>query len=292
MVGHDLMQETRTICPLCAAPSRFFMRKNEFDIYACTACKLAFVNPMPESVGLYTQDYFAGAARGFGYVDYDSDKAPMAAAYRTYLRSIGALVPKRATLLDVGAATGFFISLAMQFGFEARGVEISAYAAQRARQRGLAVTTGTLADLPLSEPFDAITMLDVLEHVPDPRREVLRARELLQNHGVLAISTLDAGSLHARLMGRRWHHILPPEHLYYFNRVALRALLEEAGFEVLSVSTVGKRFTLSYVFKTLHVWQRIALWGRLSQLCSKGPLSRLSVPINLRDNMFVIARKR
>jgi 2-polyprenyl-3-methyl-5-hydroxy-6-metoxy-1,4-benzoquinol methylase len=201
-------------------------------------------------------------------------------------------MPKRATLLDVGAATGFFISLARQHGFEARGIEISAYAAQQARQRDLAVTTGTLADLPISDPFDVVTMLDVIEHVPDPRQEVLRARDLLQKHGVLAINTPDASSLHARLMGRRWHQILPPEHLYYFNRVALRALLEEAGFEVINVSTVGKRFTLQYIFKTLYVWQRIALWRRLSQLCSKGPLSRLALPINLHDNMFVIARKR
>ena len=80
--------------------------------------------------------------------------------------------------------------------------------------------------------------------------------------------------------------------MYYFNRVALRTLLEDAGFEVLYVSRVGKRFALPYVFKTLYVWQRIALWKALSQLCSKGPLARLALPINLHDSMFVIARKR
>jgi SAM-dependent methyltransferase len=286
------IQKTGVTCPLCAAPARFFMRKSNCDIYACSACRLAFVSPLPDSTEIYGQDYFAGAARGFGYVNYDSDKAPMVPTFQKYLHAIEVLVPKRAALLDVGAATGFFVSMAIQFGFEARGIEISAYAAQQARQRGLPVTTGTLADLPLSEPFDVITMLDVIEHVRDPRREVLRASDLLRERGVLIITTLDAGSLHARLMGRRWHLIMPPEHLYYFNRMNLRALLEDAGFEVLHVSRVGKRFTLPYIFKTLHVWQRIALWKRLSRLCSKGPLARLALPINLHDGMFVVARKR
>ena len=285
-------QRSDITCPLCAAVACFFIRKNNCDIYACSACRLAFVYPVPDPVGIYTQDYFTGAARGFGYVNYNSDKEPMVPVFRKYLRFIEALAPKRAALLDVGAATGFFISIARQFGFEVRGVEISAYAAHQARQRGLAVTTGTIADLPLSERFDVITMLDVLEHVGNPRQDVLRARDLLQERGVLVINTPDAGSLYARLMGRRWHLIVPPEHLYYFTRVALCALLEEAGFEVLYVSAIGKWFTLQYIFKTLHVWQGIALWKGLSQLCSTGPVSHLALPINLHDNMFVIARKR
>ena len=286
------MQEMGTTCSLCAAPARFFMHKNGCDIYSCTGCGLAFVHPVPDPAGVYTPDYFAGAARGFGYVNYDNDKAPMAPTLRKYLRAIAPLAPRHATLLDVGAATGVFISLAQQHGFDARGVEISDYAAQQARDKGLAVATGTLADLPASERFDVITMLDVIEHVPDPRRDMALAHERLQDRGVLAISTLDAGSLYARLMGRRWNQIVPPEHLYYFNRAALRLLLDEAGFDVAAMSTVGKRFRLPYVFKTLYAWQRIALWERLLQWSSQGAPSRLAVPINLRDNMFVIARKR
>jgi SAM-dependent methyltransferase len=286
------MQKTGTTCPLCASPAPFFMHKNGCDIFACTACGLAFVYPVPDTAGVYTRDYFSGATHGFGYVNYDSDKGPMAPTLRGYLRAIAPLAPQRATLLDVGAATGVFISLAQHHGFDARGVELSEYAAQEARQKGLAVATGTLADLPASERFDVITMLDVIEHVPDPRRDIGLARERLQDGGVLAISTLDAGSLYARLMGRRWNQIVPPEHLYYFNRAALRLLLDEEGFDVAAISTVGRRFRLPYVFKTLYAWQRIALWERLLQRCSQGALSRLALPIHLRDNMFVIARKR
>jgi SAM-dependent methyltransferase len=286
------MREMGTTCSLCAAPARFFTHKNGFDIYSCTGCGLAFVHPVPDPARVYTRDYFAGATLGFGYVNYDYDKAPMAPALRGYLRAIAPLAPRHATLLDVGAATGVFISLAQQHGFDARGVELSEYAAQEARRKGLAVATGTLADLSASERFDVITMLDVIEHMPDPRREIGLARERLQDGGVLAISTLDGGSLYARLMGRRWNQIVPPEHLYYFNRAALRLLLDEAGFDVTGISAVGKRFRLPYIFKTLYAWQRIALWERLLQWSSQGAPSRLAVPINLRDNMFVIARKR
>ena len=284
------MAETHATCPLCAAPARFFTCKNDCDIYAC-ACGLAFVCPVPDPVAVYTRDYFAGATRGFGYVNYDSDKVPMAATLHGYLRAIAPLVPRRSTLLDVGAATGVFISLAQQHGFDARGVEISDYAAQEARLKGVAVATGTLADVPPRQRFHVITMLDLIEHVPDPRDELAFAHERLQDRGVLAISTLDAGSLYARLMGRRWNQIVPPEHLHYFDRRALRRLLETAGFDAIAVTTVGKRYRLPYVFKTLYAWQRIALWKHLLRRCSQGALSRIALPIPLGDNMFVIARK-
>ena len=85
---------------------------------------------------------------------------------------------------------------------------------------------------------------------------------------------------------------MPPEHLFYFNRKNFRALLEENGFEVLSILTIGKRFTLQYIFKTLYVWQKLSLWKFLSDVCGGARLRRIALPINLRDNMFVIAHKK
>jgi len=267
------------------------MRKNKCTLYVCMVCKFWFVYPIPVVADVYTEEYFTGAQQGFGYVDYDRDKEPMTSTFEKYLACIEGYMPHHGKLLDVGTATGFFLSIAKRFGFDPYGVEMSDYAATKARAKGLPVVTGTLKDVPPTPLFKVVTMLDVIEHVSDPRAEIKYAHELLEKGGIFAINTQDTGSLYARMLRRRWHLIVPPEHLYYFNRENISLLLKQCGFEVLEIKTIGKRFSLPYIFTMLHAWQKLSLWQLLARVCERGGLSRLYVPINLGDNMFLIARK-
>lgn len=279
------------ICHVCkGATVEKFCTKNAHTIFRCTQCRLLFVHPLPRSTAdIYEADYFGGAQKGFGYVEYDADKEPMIPTFMTYLSHIRRLLGKEVKLLDVGAATGFFVGLAKKEGFDAQGIEISEHAAAKARDKGFDVKTGTLSDV--SGVFDCITMLDVIEHVPDPRSEILKAAALLRKDGALVVNTPDSGSLVARLLGKHWHLIVPPEHLYYFNRNTMRALLEEAGFSVVLEKTIGKSFTPQYILKTLYKWTHVTIFDWLARACQKTFLGRLSIPLNLHDNMFVIARK-
>jgi 2-polyprenyl-3-methyl-5-hydroxy-6-metoxy-1,4-benzoquinol methylase len=286
------IQKTLMQCPVCGTGVPvLYMRKNNCTLYACTACKFWFVHPVPSVADVYTQEYFTGAHGGFGYVNYDRDKKPMASTFEQYVQCIEKYAPDHGRLLDIGAATGFFLSIVKHFGFDPYGVEISDYAAAQAREKGFPVITGVLADVPLTPRFSVITILDVIEHVMDPRAEIMRVRELLCEGGIFVINTQDTGSKYARLMGRKWHLIVPPEHLYYFNRKNMRLLLAQCGFEVLEITTIGKRFSLPYIFATLHAWQKIPLWRTLARLCEHGWLSRMYIPINLGDNMLILARK-
>ncbi len=285
-------KNTPLTCPLCSAPAPvFFMRKNNCTLYVCMSCKLWFVYPIPNLSEVYSQDYFTGAHGGFGYADYDRDKKPMISTFERYLQRIEKYALGHGKLLDIGAATGFFLSIAKRFGFEPYGVELSDYAAEEGRKKGLSIITGTLADVPPDPLFDVITILDVIEHVADPRDEILRAHALLKSGGIYAINTQDTGSLYARILKRRWHLIVPPEHLYYFSRANITLLLAQCGFEVLEISTIGKRFSLPYIFTTLYAWQKLSIWRWLAQLSERGWLAKIYLPINLGDNMFVIARK-
>lgn len=281
--------QTKVTCLVCGSEANASFEKAGYSLYRCPSCKLLFVHPVPATDSVYSKDYFSGAEQGHGYVDYDRDKKPMIPVFEEYVRRIITLRPSRGALLDVGAATGFFVEIARRMGFAARGVELSDYAAQVGRAKGLDIMTGTLADI--DGRFDALTMLDVIEHVPDPRTELMRAYALLNPGGVLIINTPDQGSFYAHLMGARWHLIVPPEHLYYFTRKNLSALLEECGFAVVEATTIGKSFTLPYIFKTLYGWQGLGLWRWLESAANRTFLKRISIPINLRDNMFIVAQK-
>lgn len=272
----------------------FFARKNNCTIVKCLNCGLLFVDPpVVETKQVYDESYFTGSEKGFGYIDYEADKQPMVPAFNIYMSLVEELNPTKGKLLDVGAATGFFIAIAEKRGWEGHGVEISEYAARYARAKGFKVETGTLSgrEFP-KESFDCVTMFDVIEHFPNPRTEITRAREVLKKGGILVINTPDTGSLLGKLLKSKWHLIIPPEHLFYFNRSNLSQLLEQEGFEVVSFKKIGKRFTLEYICIMLYKWQKLSLWKKMSDFFKKPWFQNISIPLNTRDNMLIIARKK
>ncbi|MFZ2500426.1 MAG: class I SAM-dependent methyltransferase [Minisyncoccia bacterium] len=288
------------VCAFCEGNHhRFFCRKDGFSLYRCVGCGHGVVWPLPSDVSeIYTKDYFTGAKSGFGYVDYDRDKEPMRTLLNQSIFQIESFLgvmhaPKKGKILDVGAATGFFLDIARERGWDVHGVEVSDFAASIARDKGIAMTTGTLADLQdAQESFVAVTLWDVIEHVQNPLEELRRAAGLLAPGGVLLMTTPGLSSLYARFLGKRWHLIVPPEHLHYFTRRSMRLLLKKAGLEVLDISGPSKSFTLSYIFQTLARWQGPLVWGKVAQFLKNRPMiGGLSIPVPLRDNMLVLARK-
>ncbi len=70
------------------------------------------------------------------------------------------------------------------------------------------------------ERFDAITMIDFIEHVRDPEAELRLAGDRLAAGGRLLISTPRADSAVARATGRHWPQYRE-EHLTYFSLAGL-----------------------------------------------------------------------
>jgi predicted TPR repeat methyltransferase len=273
----------------------YFCTKKGHDLYRCSSCEMLSLHPVPNQTGeIYEQDYFDGSEKGYGYVNYDEDKEPMREVFKDYLDRIEGYTKRKGILLDVGAATGFFMHIAQGLGWKVKGVEISKYAMMLAQKKGLDVIHGTMANVDVNMPlFDVITMWDVLEHMPDPITDLKRAREMLQNDGLLVLNTPDSGSLYAKLLGKRWHLIVPPEHIHYFNNESISKVLDACGFETISITRIGKKFTLEYIFLMLSKWLG---WGILRKIVdylkNHKRLGQISIPINLKDNMFVIAKKK
>jgi cyclopropane fatty-acyl-phospholipid synthase-like methyltransferase len=285
------MSNGNAACIVCSSGAESCWVKSGYTYYRCRFCRHLFVWPMPAVTSqIYSKSYFEGGGDGFGYPDYDHDKQAMSSTFTNYLDRITRLSGQTGRLLDIGAATGFFMGMARDRGWRVWGVEVSDHASETARSRGFDVRTGVLTGQDFEDSsFDAITMWDVIEHMEDPKRDVIRSSSLLKSGGVLAINTPDAGSLVSKLAGVKWHLVIPPEHLNLFSRQSLRILLESCGFEVLETTTLGKRFTVQYVADTLsHVFS--PLKGIAARVAGTR-LGRANVSINLYDNVFMLARK-
>lgn len=229
------MAEPRSACVVCGSRGRRpFLQQRGHTIVACAGCGLRFVDPQPtrdQLTALYGDEYFVSIdSRERGYDGYVGEADNWRRTFRDRLRDLPA---RRGSLLDVGAATGFFVEQARAAGWDASGVEPSSWAADYARRVvGVDVRTGYLESSGFADgSFDAVTMWEVIEHLPDPRVTLAEIHRVLRPGGRLVLSTPDAGSLPARLSGRRWLGWRKvPEHLYFFDRQTLDRLLRQAGF--------------------------------------------------------------
>ncbi len=288
-------------CLLCERPTpieRLYAFGN-FTIRRCRRCGLEFLDPQPGDAhlaSLYDELYFSSADSATrGYERYEADQANLLRTFRRRWRLLirRFLPATRGRLLEVGCALGYFLAVAAESGWEVTGLEISGWAAAEARRRlGLDVRHGNLETAPFPPAtFDLIAMWDVLEHLPDPGDAVRRCAELLKPGGHLAVTTPDAGGLLRRLTGRRWvEYKKIPEHLYFFNRSTIQALLERHGFRPRLVRWEGKYVGLDFLVRRLA--EANPLLSPLEVLARLPGLGRLSLYVNATNTMLVVARRQ
>ncbi len=193
-----------------------------------------------------------------------------------------------ARLFDVGCGTGVFLDEARRSGLQVAGLEVSEYAAGRARARGLSVRTGPVDEFAGNCEYDFVTLWDVIEHLKQPARTLERLGASLRPGGVLALSTGDLDSLCARLSGRRWHLFNLPEHLFFFTPRALRTLLTRAGLRPVFVRRELTWFPAGYLMERLG---KFGFIPRTTLPDRRPALRRLTIPMTLCDIVSVYAVK-
>ena len=139
---------------------------------------------------------------------------------------------KPGRLLDVGCGMGEFAAGMAKLGWDAYGIDFDAAAISVAeRQTGLKVEVGSLAEQNYpSESFDAITMSNVIEHVPDPVETFDECFRVLRKGGRLVIITPNINSSGHNIYGKNWRGLEVPRHLYLFSIQSLKHFARKAGF--------------------------------------------------------------
>jgi SAM-dependent methyltransferase len=234
------------------------MRVRTYEFRRCSACRTLFLAQEideAETAHLYAgpsyfanPDFDSAESGGYhGYLDYLEDREPIEEKFERVLERIERWQAP-GSLLDVGAGPGFMVSAAARRGWTPQGIEINPWAVEFASSKlGLDVRLGTFENLRLlPAAIDAVTMMDLIEHVSKPDALVAKAAEITRPGGILGILTPDAGSPVSRLLGRRWPEVKRvPEHLILFSVSGLRALLSRHGYEVLEWHSIGKRSSLA-----------------------------------------------
>lgn len=240
-------------CPVCSSTD-FRIRYeglggvdgNRYDFITCRECGFGTVSPMLSDDAL-TDFYTASHASRTKINIYEhADAEDFIKTNQSVIEDNLTLLslvepyrtPEQTRFLDVGCGHGFMCFAAKLSGLDAVGVDLDADAKRiGARHLGVEITTGTIADVARRD-FDVITEIMTLEHVRDLRRHVVEVKDRLDEGGLYVGSVPNVRGFFARLRGRNWYHLIPPEHLNYFSEQTLGRFLRSAGFDVLYLGTI------------------------------------------------------
>jgi SAM-dependent methyltransferase len=231
-------QGQRVPCALCGASStRRLYTKWNWGIERCRRCGLVYANPRASEARIlsrYSKDYFwneylptVGAPQGqVDLEQLDRHHGPM-------LELMAQHAPAgRRRLLEVGTGAGLFLKSATRAGWDASGLDLSAEGVAFARERlGLDVRQEPAERMSFAPgTFDVAVMLDVIEHLFDPRAVLTATRRALKPDGILVVMTPNFDALSRFVLGVDWAVLSPLEHLYYYTETTLAAMLKACGF--------------------------------------------------------------
>jgi len=139
-------------------------------------------------------------------------------------------------VLELGCSHGSFVALLRQAGYDASGVEMSPWVVEFGKTTfDVPISVGPVEALALpSSSLDVITLMDVLEHLPDPATTMAHCLQLLKPDGLLLIQTpqFKEGMNYTALVetkGAFLQLLKADEHLYLFSNRAVTQLFQRIG---------------------------------------------------------------
>ncbi len=169
-------------------------------------------------------------------------------------------------LLEVGSGAGGLLEAAREAGWTVLGIEPNSSLAVECERRGLRVLRGWFPEaLGGERGFEAIAMLDVLEHALDPVALLRAARERLAAGGILAIQVPNFDSLILRLEGER-SAVICHSHWNYFTCESLERCAALAGLRTLHTETIISELDRVQEFPVAEIAARAAEIGAHSPL--------------------------
>jgi SAM-dependent methyltransferase len=243
-----------------------FSQDPPWRLVACRDCGLLYRNPAErafEIESIYERDC---PAPELLQALHDAQHR----SYKAQARRLRALLPRGATVLEVGSYVGAFLSAARAEGMNASGVDINPAVNRFTRSLGFQVRDGELGSVDV-EPVDAIAIWNTFDQLHDPRGTVVAARARLKPGGVLAIRVPNGGyyrAERARATSRSTanlaiNNLLTFPYRWGFTPRALRSLVQSIGFR--PVDTIG-----DVLVPTADEWTR--RWARAEERLMKAAL--------------------
>ncbi len=214
-----------------------------YDILFCKKCKIGRTDPFLDEKkikGIYSSAVY----RDDDSTRFFSPVEKILTLFRTGRRKRVERYSSAGRILDIGCGRADFLALMAARGWLATGLELDKRVLNQGKgSKGIDLRIGGLEDVKFPEAhFNVITFWHVFEHLRNPLWALKECSRILKQGGLLVVAVPNARSFQARIAGGRWFHLDPPYHLYHYSDDNLRRLLENAGFDVVSVNHLSFEF--------------------------------------------------
>ncbi|MCK4786126.1 MAG: class I SAM-dependent methyltransferase [Desulfobacteraceae bacterium] len=236
-------------CPYCkSARTRWYYVFDNETVRHCLDCNLIFRQRKgsEEEIFEYYRDSY------YGEWGEDQEGCVRETIYLDALRFMEKHVNK-GVLFDIGAGSGTLLALARDRGWKTAGQEISLESCRMAKEkRGLELINENLRDMDWQvSRYDAITMVNVLDHLPDPWWVLGKVFNALRRGGIIYIRVPN-GYIHSCFY--RISDAIPIKslkekmrkflviHLYHLTPQFFERVLRDSGFGsiIIHVSKVSR----------------------------------------------------
>lgn len=266
-------------CLICSYETKLFTKTNNHLIYKCVHCGFGYTSKLSAQSGEYHRDE-----------TYIQEERLFENIFNKRINEITKYL-KTGKVLEIGCSTGLMLSLFQKKGFDVKGVEISKKAAEIARSRNIDVITQPFEKAKFNEKFDLIVLNHTLEHLENPLTVLQKAKTLLTPKGYLMIDLPNFDSPMAKLLKKRWPHLLPDEHLWHFTQKSYQVLFKKLDFKIIKIKKASGVWDFAKPYK--EIYQSLA--GRKKRFFKNfltAIPSLVMTKLNKGSDLLVLARKK
>ncbi|NNJ55246.1 MAG: class I SAM-dependent methyltransferase [Bacteroidia bacterium] len=211
--------------------------------------------------------------------EYENTRAQRKLQEQRIMKLIQAVKPS-GKHLDIGAGSGIMVEAAIEMGYDSIGVEPSKWLQKTATEKGLPIKLGIFPMEGLDDKFDVITLVDVIEHVNNPKQLMQDIQKALAPDGLLVVITPDVDSFLAKRLKWKWWHFRIA-HIGYFNSKTMDLVAKASNLKTIKFLRPAWYFNLGYLIK--RGYQYLPKFLRIPV---PGFISKRVVRVNLRDSLL------
>jgi len=219
-------------CELCGHTTFKIIFDREFKILVCRNCGLVFLADTHRDYrNYYSEEYDYRLGQDGQFVDNERDNE---AVFEWVMKHL----PKKTnlTLLEIGCSAGFLLKRFQNCGIGVSGIEPNKRAVEFARRvNGITeIRCCMLEDIEaVDESYDAVLLIQTLEHFADPLNCLLKIRGFLKKDGFLFIEVPNYYAPNGFYLYKCAGIDYPSSnHLFVYSRKTLSAFLRKARFSV------------------------------------------------------------
>jgi len=243
------VEKISSVCLACESVADHAFDKNGFSYEVCPNCQTLFVNPRPVALAFSKYYTESPSSRYWASTFYkETAEARREKLWKPkahlILQTLEKYNSSEYMLVDVGGGFGLFAEeIRSLSGKTPVVIEPGPDLAAACRDKSLHVIEKFLEDVApadLPSGAKAFVSFELFEHLHDPSAFLGQLMELMNSKDLFIFTTLSGAGVDIQALWEDSKSVMPPHHLNFLNPRSVELLLNQLGFESLSITTPGK----------------------------------------------------